>query len=181
MLFETKRLIIREFSPEDAAAVHVYASDPEVTKHMIWGPNTEEETGAFINRVIGMQKQKPRLDHEFAVVLKQDGTLIGGCGIYVSEPLQGEIGYCINPRYWRKGYASEAAAEMLRFGFKELGLHRIYATCRPDNTGSAKVMQKAGMTYEGRLRGHIRAKGQWIDSLQFSILEGEYESEASEG
>lgn len=174
MQLETDRLIIREFRIEDAAAVHLYASNPLVAKYMIWGPNTEQETADFFDRTIEMQKQEPRCDYEVAVVHKQDGMVIGGCGIHVSDPLQAEIGYCFNPLYWGQGYASEAAAAILRFGFLELGLHRIYATCRPENIGSAKVMQKVGMKYEGHLRGHMRHKGKWHDSYQYSILEHEY-------
>lgn len=174
MRLETNRLIIREFKVEDAAAVHLYASNPVAAKYMIWGPNTEEETTEFIKRTIEMQKQEPRYDYEFAVVLKQDGRLIGGCGIHVSEPLQGEIGYCFNPLYWRQGYATEAAGAMLQFGFQKLGLYRIYATCRPENIGSANVMQKVGMKYEGHLRGHMKHKGEWHNSFQYSILEHEY-------
>lgn len=174
MRLETNHLIIREFKVEDAEAVHLYASNPVVAKYMIWGPNTEEETVEFIKRTIEMQKQEPRYDYEFAVVLKGDGRLIGGCGIHVSEPLQGEIGYCFNPLYWRQGYASEAAAAMLEFGFRKLGLYRIYATYRPENIGSANVMQKVGMKYEGHLRGHMKHKGEWHNSFQYSILEHEY-------
>jgi integrase/recombinase XerD len=74
---------------------------------------------------------------------------------------------------------AEAAKAMLWFGFRRLGLHRIYATCRPENIGSAKVMQKIGMKYEGHLRGHMRHKGQWHDSFQYSILEDEYEEDST--
>ncbi|WP_338042464.1 GNAT family N-acetyltransferase [Paenibacillus ginsengarvi] len=147
MQLDTQRLLIREFTVADIPDVHKYASNLEVTKYMIWGPNTEEETAAFITRTIDMQKQQPRLDYEFGVVLKETGQLIGGCGIHLSEPLQGEIGYCYNPMYWRYGYASEAAVALLQFGFVKLGLHRIYATCRPENVSSAKVMEKIGMKY----------------------------------
>lgn len=174
MKLESNRLIIREFTQQDIFAVHQYASNPEVAKYMIWGPNTEEETEAFIARTIEMQGQHPRLDYEFAVILKANDVLIGGCGIHVSEPRQGEIGYCFHPLHWRQGYAAEAAKTLLHFGFGELGLHRIYATCRPDNEGSANVMKRIGMKYEGFLRGHMWHKGEWHDSHQYSILEDEY-------
>ncbi|TNJ66448.1 GNAT family N-acetyltransferase [Paenibacillus hemerocallicola] len=172
MEFRTERLIIRDFIDTDCQSVHAYASNSLVTKYMIWGPNTEEQTRAFIQRSIEMQNQLPRVDFELAVTLRAGGGLIGGVGIHVSD-LQGEIGYCLNPDYWGRGYASEAAMEMIRFGFRELGLHRIYATCRPENDGSSGVMKKIGMTYEGRLREHMFHKGKWHDSLQYSILEHE--------
>ncbi|WP_269433171.1 GNAT family N-acetyltransferase [Paenibacillus sp. FJAT-27812] len=73
-----------------------------------------------------------------------------------------------------KGFATEAAKALLEFGFRELGLHRIFATCRPDNLGSAKVLQKIGMSYEGHIREHKRHNEKWLDSHQYSILESEY-------
>ncbi|MBW7453788.1 GNAT family N-acetyltransferase [Paenibacillus sepulcri] len=155
-MLETRRLIIREFKPEDLEDIHVYASNPLVVKHIIWGPNSKEDTQSYLNTVIEMQEQMPRLDFEAAAVLKETRQLIGGCGFHLSSPSQGEIGYCFNPLFWGNGFATEAADALLGFGFRELGLHRIFATCRPDNMGSAKVMQKIGMTYEGHIREHMR-------------------------
>lgn len=173
MEITTERLVIRDFIMLDWAEVHTYASSPLVATHMIWGPNKEADTKEFIQRTIDMQRQSPRVDFEYAVILKSNGKLIGGVGIHAMEQ-QGEIGYCFHPDYWRQGYASEAAREMHRFGFKDLGLHRIYATCRPDNIGSASVMKKIGMTYEGHLREHLFYKGKWHDSFQYSILKHEF-------
>ncbi|WP_151737257.1 GNAT family N-acetyltransferase ['Paenibacillus yunnanensis' Narsing Rao et al. 2020] len=174
MQLESQRLLIREFTDEDYGAVHSYASDPAVTEYMLWGPNTGEQTADYIRTVQEWQWQEPRTSFEFAVVLKDSGQLIGGCGLYVSEPRQGEIGYCFNSLYWKQGYASEAGEALLHFGFGELGLHRIFATCRPANTGSAKVMQKLGMTCEGLLREHRRKGETWHSSLVYAILEDEY-------
>lgn len=170
MELTTTRLVIREFQFTDWIDVHAYASNPTVIDHMIWGPNTEEETQAFIIHAIDMQRKTPSLDYEFAVTLGSEGKLIGGAGIHASDN-QGEIGYCFHPDYWKQGYASEAASEILRFGFKELDLHRIYAACRPCNIGSANVMMKIGMTYEGHFRKHMFYKGKWHDSFQYSILD----------
>lgn len=174
MQFETKRLIIREFIFDDIEVVHEYASDPLVTKYMIWGPNSEEDTRNYISLMIEQQRQVLRQDYEFAIILKETGKLIGGCAIHTNGPRQGEFGYCFNRLFWGQGYATEAAGMILKFGFHKLGLHRIYATCRPDNIGSAKVMQKNGMKYEGHLREHLWHKGKWHDSFQYSLLESEF-------
>lgn len=175
MQLTTNRLVIREFAREDVPEVHAYASDPVVTRHMIWGPNSLEDTIAFVDAAIAMQERHPRQDFEMAVTLRETGELIGGCGLRVVGPAQGEIGYCFNPRFWKQGYASEAAEALLRLGFGELGLHRIYATCRPDNTASAAVMRRIGMRYEGHMREHMRYKGQWHDSLLHAILSTDLE------
>lgn len=174
MHFETNRLLIREFIPEDVERVHEYASDPAVARYMIWGPNTLEDTQSYVQLTLDMQQENPRQGFEYAVVLKETNLLVGGCGLHISGQGQGEIGYCFNRSYWGQGLASEAAAALLEFGFNELNLHRIYATCRPENTGSARVMQKLGMVYEGHLREHMHHKGKWHDSYLYSILEEEY-------
>nr|WP_254924638.1 GNAT family protein [Paenibacillus odorifer] len=86
----------------------------------------------------------------------------------------GEIGYIVHPDAWGQGVATAAARRMLKFGFEELQLHRIYATCDPRNSGSSKVLTKIGMTYEGRLRDALLIKDGWRDSLMFSMLEHEW-------
>ncbi|WP_307720048.1 GNAT family N-acetyltransferase [Paenibacillus koleovorans] len=168
---ETSRLILRDFVAEDEAAVHEYASDPEVTRHMLWGPNTEAETREFLQRTIGaLQVEGPRQVYELALVRRSDGRLIGGCGLHREGTAAAELGYCLSRGVWGQGYAVEAAQALVRFGFAELGLHRIYAKCRPANVGSYRVMEKLGMQREGLLREHLHVKGAWHDSLLYSIL-----------
>ena len=84
------------------------------------------------------------------------------------------MGYEFNPDYWGRGYATEAAREMLRFGFEELQLHRITAGCIADNAASAHVLEKIGMKLEGRLREKEFFKGRWWDHLWYEILEQEW-------
>ncbi|MBB3110078.1 RimJ/RimL family protein N-acetyltransferase [Paenibacillus phyllosphaerae] len=175
MMLETERLLLRDFVMEDWQHVHVYASDPAVAVHMLWGPNTEADTRGYLELMADQQSESPRKAFELAVVLKATNTLIGGCGLHIAAPHQGEIGYCFNPQYWGNGFASEAASALLAFGFDTLDLNRIYATCRPANTASANVMKRLGMTYEGHLREHLWAKGKWHDSYLHSILKKEYQ------
>ncbi|GGG68230.1 GNAT family N-acetyltransferase [Paenibacillus radicis (ex Gao et al. 2016)] len=176
MVIETERLRLREFITKDSEAIHEYASNPLVVKHMLWGPNSIDETQSYLNTVIEMQEKTPRQGFELAVILKESGQLIGGSGIHIYSPGIGELGYCFQDHHWGRGFASEAASALLSFGFGELKLHRIFATCRPDNIGSAKVMQKIGMRYEGHLREHMwhNKDNRWVDSHQYSILEQDY-------
>lgn len=169
MKIKTERLIIRDFVRDDWESVHRYASDEQVTEYMEWGPNRKKDTTQFIEQALLMQLQKKRKDYEFAVVLRDTSELIGGCGIHINQS-NGEIGYCFNPEYTGKGYATEAAQAVLKFGFNEVGLHRIYAKCRPQNTRSANLMKRLGMQQEGYLREHLWYKGKFHDSLLFSIL-----------
>jgi len=175
----TERLLLRELKPSDMKAVHDYASDPEVVRFMDWGPNTVDETREFIQRAIDKTKAKPRTDFTLAIVPKSKRWLIGSCGLCISSPDNREawIGYCLNRRFWGKGYATETAEALVRFGFEKHMLHRIFATCVPLNEASAHVMEKIEMKYEGHLREHRWVKGKWRDSLVYSILEHEWNKE----
>ena len=169
----TERLILRDPVLDDWAAIHEYSSDPVVVRHSMWGPNTEEETREYVAQMIEMRQEQPRMSYELVVTLKDSGELIGGCGIHKAG-FNAEIGYTFNPRFWGHGYASEAAFALLRMGFEELGVHRIYATCRPANEASANVMKRIGMQREGRMREHLFFKGAFHDSELYSILRQEF-------
>ncbi|KEO76526.1 GNAT family N-acetyltransferase [Paenibacillus polymyxa] len=173
MQFETKRLIIRDICTSDWGSIHTYTSLPEVTRHTAWGPNTEKDTKAYIEQVLASQQEKPRQDYELAICLKNTGILIGGVGIHVKDT-NAEMGYILNPDYQGKGYATEAARALLGFGFSTLDVHRIYATCRPENKASEKIMQQIGMQREGIMREHWYYKGEFHDSYLYSILSEEY-------
>ncbi|OPA74598.1 GNAT family N-acetyltransferase [Paenibacillus selenitireducens] len=175
MQLETERLVLRDFTREDWISVHAYSSNKQVTQYMLWGPNSEEDTKAYIEQMIRSQQEIPRQSYELAVTLKGSGELIGGCGLVLHRS-NGEVGYCFHPDAWGKGYATEAAQALVTFGFQGQELHRIYATCRPDNVGSANVMRKMGMKQEGHLREHRWAKEKYHDSYLFSILRQEYQA-----
>ena len=174
MVLETERLMLREFAMNDWQAVHAYASDVDLVAFMEWGPNTEDDTKGYVQNMIVTQRQDPRKVYEVAITLKQDGSLFGGCGLHVEGHSKAALGYCLNRTLWGHGYATEAAYALCKYGFRELQLHRIFATCRPDNTASERVMEKLGMTREGVLREHFYAKGQWQSSLLYSILVNEF-------
>lgn len=86
------------------------------------------------------------------------------------EHRRGEIGYVLARESWGIGYATEATGRLLAFGFNELGLHKISATCDPENRASVAVLAKNGMHREGVLGDHIYARGQWRDRLLPSVI-----------
>lgn len=174
------RVLVREFETGDFEAVHRYGSDPEVSRYMDWGPNSEQETHGFLRAVIAAGSEDPRRQFELAVVV--DGDLVGGVGLRVNSVLhqRGDMGYVLRRDAWGKGYASEAARLILRFGFLSLDLHRIEATCDPRNIGSRRVLERIGMRFEGQMREHMRTHGAWRDSLLYAILRGEW-AEMQEG
>ena len=78
-----------------------------------------------------------------------------------------------NRRYQNHGYMTEAMNHIIEYGLSKLGLHKIIATCGPDNIASARVLEKSGMQREGYLREDKYVKGNWRDSLLYAILGSE--------
>lgn len=172
----TQRLLLRDFVETDWEAVHIYAQLPEVSRYMPWGPNSEADSRDFVGRAIAAQLATPRQGFELALIWAENQQLIGGCGLSVQSQAHrvGEIGYCLHPQFWGRGCAAEAAGALLALGFEQLQLHRIQATCDPENAASRRVLEKLGLQQEGRLRQNLHMRGQWRDSLLWSILEHEW-------
>lgn len=164
------RLSFREFTPADIPAVHEYASDAEVTRWSTWGPNTLDQTAAFVEGASRAQGEPDRSAYSLAAVL--DGRPIGSVAVWTTDPhdRNGELGYTFHRAHWGQGYATEAVGRLLSIGFETLRLERISATCHPGNAGSIRVLEKSGFTLEGRLRSHRLVRGVRRDSLLFSIL-----------
>jgi RimJ/RimL family protein N-acetyltransferase len=169
----TPRLYLRAFRRADHAAVHAYASDPLVCRYMDWGPNTIEDTTAFLDAVL---YRKARGEFPLAIVERADRELIGAVELRVTSTSsrRGEMGYVLARARWGQGYATEAAAAVLAFGFERLGLHKVSATCDPENVASARVLEKVGLTREGYLREHLLVRGEWRDRLLFGALEPDH-------
>jgi RimJ/RimL family protein N-acetyltransferase len=176
MELNTERLKLREITQQDFKEVHEYASDLETVKYMPFGPNTEEETREFISRNLKRQQEEPRTDYGFGIILKHENRFIGACGIHAVTKVQASIGYILNQKYWGHGYATEAAKALVDFLFSKLGVHRVYASCDPENHASIRVLEKLGMSLEGRLRENMNIRGEYRDSLIFGLLVNEWKT-----
>lgn len=170
----TERLVVRDFRPGDAESVHRYGGDPEVARFMDWGPNTPEETEAFLARSIEAQAPWPRLD--FGLGIELEGEVVGSIGLHLRDGPNrtAETGYCLRRDLWRRGVISEAARALLDVAFGTLGLHRVFATCDVRNSGSFGVMEAIGMRREGLLRQDRQVKGAWRDTLLYAVLADEW-------
>ncbi len=172
----TPRLVLRDFRPSDLRGVQLYAADPVVVRFMLWGPNSDAETRAFLQRAAQRARAEPRTHWECAITDVSTDEIIGGVAVRVDDPAHasGSMGYVIRRDRWGRGYATEAAAAILAFAFDALALHRIEARCVPENVASERVLQKIGMTLEGRLRENYRIRDAWSDSLVYAMLAPEW-------
>ena len=178
MELKTKRLVLREFVEDDWLAVLAYQSTQEYLRYYPWVERQEGDVKAFVNEFIAWQSEKPRYRHQFAVTMADNGRLIGSCGIRKEMPDEsgGELGYELDPGCWENGYATEAAAEMLKFAFQHLQLHRVGSFFIAENVASLRVLEKLGFRREGALRETVWMNGRWWDTLVYSILDYEWEA-----
>ncbi len=171
-----QRVALRELTSDDWPDIHAYASLPQVCRFQFWGPNTPDETRAFVESAVASTDDEPR--HRFALAVALVGTTraigLGEMNVREARFRVGEISYVLHPAYWGQGLATEAAHLLLRLGFDVLHLHRIFATCDPRNLASARVLQKIGMLYEGRMREVMLIRDGWRDSALYATLEGEW-------
>lgn len=179
IIFETQRLYIREFNIDDTMHVFEYAGDAQNTRFMEWGPESFDETVNYIGSRLAHQIESPRRAYDFAVCLKGSGALIGSIGLYMDEKSnQAMLGYIFNRHFWGHGYASEAAAGMLKFGFMSLDLHRIWASCDSENNASENVLKRIGMRMEGEGKScaymRILGRDQWRSVKYYALLQREY-------
>lgn len=168
---ETDRLLLRKLSMADAADVFAYASDPEVSKYTGWSTHQAiADSQKFLESVIAKYETGQPMD--WGIVHKRDRKLIGTCGFasWNCTHSRAEIGYALARQYWGQGYMTEAVKAVISFGFHVMMLNRIDASCMVDNLASARVMQKAGMHYEGTLREYAFFKDRYCDLKLYAII-----------
>ncbi|WP_231510411.1 GNAT family N-acetyltransferase [Fischerella sp. PCC 9605] len=115
-------------------------------------------------------------DVNFAIALRNTDALCGAIGLGINQDHNhAELGYWIGKPYWGQDYCTEAAKEVLRYGFQVLGVHRICATHFPRNPASGRVMQKIGMKLEGYRRQHVLKWGKYEDIIDYGILKSDWQ------
>jgi RimJ/RimL family protein N-acetyltransferase len=176
VMLESGRVRLREHRLEDHAAVLGYSADEAVARYVPWEPNTYQAARAFLDSAIAAADQTPRISYELAMVERDTDLLVGAARIGIESIVhkRADLGFVLRRDRWGEGLATEAARLLLGFGFDQLAMHRISATCHPDNGPSAHVLEKIGMSYEGRVRGHLLVKGAWRDSLSYAVVEPEW-------
>jgi [ribosomal protein S5]-alanine N-acetyltransferase len=169
---ETTRLRLRPYSEADIVDLLPLIGTREVaaTTLRIAHPYTEQDATAFL----ALSRESGKL--WLATTLRSDGRQIGGVGLRIDDQHKhAELGYWLGVPYWGQGYATEAAREILRYGFEDLGLHRIFASHFKHNPASGRILLKLGMRHEGRQRQHLRKWDQFVDSEFYGMLRQEWE------
>lgn len=170
-VLETKRLHLREMTPNDVTAILKHLGNPEVAKFIDMQPIKSDEQadewlkwmGSFFSARDGLR---------WGITLKADNTFIGSAGIgnWNREARYAEVGYDISQPYWGHGYATEVVTSIIAFGMNRMHLNRIEADVIAGNDGSMRVLEKLGFQHEGVLRERVYKDGKYHDVHLFALL-----------
>ena len=178
---ETKRLILRAFTPDDAeAAFENWMSDSKVTKFLRWKTHADiSDSRKIVNEWVS-RSADPEF-YQWAIVPKDVNEPIGTISVVDRNEALGifHIGYCIGSKWWHKGITSEAFSAVIHFLFEEVGANRIESQHDPENIHSGDVMKKCGLTFEGTLRQADFNNRGIVDACVYSILQSEWQNNTS--
>lgn len=156
VILRTARLVLRPFTLSDAPIMYEnWCNDPMVTRYLTWDVHPDvEETKRILNLWIPQYESTGY--YHWCMTLS--GEPIGAIMLFNCDQRHEstEIGFCIGQAWWGQGYTTEALTRVLQFLFDEIGLYRACARHKAENVGSGRVQVKAGMLYEGTLRGDYK-------------------------
>lgn len=177
----TDRLVLRRFVPTDFDAFADWHGRVEVYRYLhqpVPGPEAvQAKFAAALEGPFAGDDDELRL----VVALRQGGAALGQVKLKIASraALQGEIGYIFHPDAGGRGYATEAVATLLDFGFGECGFHRLFARLDPENRGSVGVVERLGLRREAHFRQNDRFAGRWGDEVVHAVLREEWEARAA--
>ena len=160
---ETDRFILRKIKVSDYLDMYEYSKLESVTKYLLWRCHPDERyTRDYLSYV--QSQYRAGEFYDWAIIDKESSKMIGTCGFAKldTENNCAEIGYVINPDYWRRGIATECVRKVIDFGFNELNLHRIEARYIVGNEVSRRVMEKCGMVFEGIHKSSLFVKDEYV-------------------
>lgn len=169
MTLTTERLTLRPFREDDVEALYAYSKDEEVGRNAGWKPHESLLESSDILHLVFLNQSSV-----WAIEWRSDRRLMGSIGLITDSTRQygsaRSLGYALGLDYWGQGYMTEAVRAAVRFGFGQMGLDLISATCYPDNPASRRVLEKCGFQYEGVLhRAELLYNGQVKDHLCFYL------------
>jgi ribosomal-protein-alanine N-acetyltransferase len=167
---KTDKLLLRPISTADIYPVWKGLSHPEVIRYYGVSFSTLEETRVQMDWYATIEKEKT--GQWWAVCDPGDNHFYGAIGYNDIHPLhhRAEIGFWLLPEFWGKGFMPEAAKLIIRYGFEEIGLHRIYAYVETENQNSKKILLKLGFALEGTMKECEMKNGKWIDLEIYALI-----------
>lgn len=171
---ETDRLRLRELVADDEDDFIALYGDGRITRHLLYGPTDAESAREHLGAAIRRQRAARRDTWELGVELAASGRLIGACDLTLHSKEEAEIGYLLAPACWKQGYGTEVALALIHAAFEQLGVARVLSTVEIHNSRSLRVLDKAGLRWEGTLRRHAKAKHRWWDVHLYAVTRDDW-------
>lgn len=173
----TPRLRLRKVQAADVPLLVQYANHKAISGNLLNVPHPYNEEDAVFWMNFVLQGFKNRERYVFAISDKETNAFMGAVGLHPApRHNHAELGYWLGEPFWGRGLMTEAVGAVLRFGFKELSLHKIYATHFVNNPASGKVMTANGMIKEGELAEHYKVGEEYLSVVQYRLLKREWEA-----
>lgn len=172
----TDRLILGKIYASDIPKIIEYAGNIKVAETTLNIPHPYQEKDAVFWINIANKGFENKTQFTFGIRIKSTNEFIGGIGLKVNKRFErAELGYWVAEPFWNKGYTTEAVSAILKFGFKTINLHKIYAMYLVENPASGKVMIKNGMIKEGELKDHTKKGEKYRSLFQYRLTRDEYD------
>lgn len=175
-ILETKRLVLRKITKEDANSILRYLADEEVMKYYGLEPfKSIEDALDEISWYETIQNNKRGI--RWGITLKGQGTVIGSCGFHnhAAQHFRSEIGFELSKEQWGKGIAAEAVGAIIHYGYEQMNFQRIEALIEPPNHASQKLVEKLGFIREGLLRSYEFTNNKFDDLYMYSLLKRDFD------
>ncbi|MDF2448334.1 MAG: acetyltransferase, ribosomal protein N-acetylase [Bacteroidota bacterium] len=169
-VIKTDRLVLRRMTLQDLDHYYALRTNVVAMKHIDQKMPTLDETIEKIQKVNEMINMNDGI--AWAVCLNSDNIMIGTASYHrvIKEHHRAEIGYILNPDFWKKGIISEALEKVIDYGFKTMNLHTIEAQIDPENLASQKVLEKFKFVREAYYKENFLVNGQFQDTAVYSLI-----------
>ncbi|MBU2863811.1 GNAT family N-acetyltransferase [Reinekea forsetii] len=174
MIIETKRLLLRNFEKSDTNNYCNLTSDSKYQRFYSEEDCSVEKSRFLVEQFILQTLEEKRSKYQMAIVLKDTGDFIGTAGLRIEQDKQASIGCGIGRNYQSAGYAIEAMYALLKYGFEEHDIHRVYAETISENTPAIWLCEMLGLREEARLIENRYFKGQWWSTVVMAMLKEEW-------
>lgn len=175
MIIQTQRLTLRPIELKDSSEVYKYRSNPEISQHLSFVPESLEDIDHFITKN-PKEFNLPETWFQLVILVKETNEVIGDIGIHFfgKENKQIELGYTLSNLHQNKGFASEAIGKVIDFLFTDLNKHRIVLSIDPENNASIKLAVRLGFRKEGHFIKSLFFKNQWVDDVVYALLKEDW-------
>lgn len=174
---ETDRLILRDFRPEDFTAFYETSQDPEYQQFYSQEETRREYWESIFEKILKSAAAEKRTAYQVCICLRSE-AIIGTCGVRMEDldHQQASFGCAVSRSYWGESLAYEAAQRLIKFGFANLPIHRLYAETISENRRARSLAERLGMRLEGELRHTRFFRDRWWNTVIYSILRDDWKS-----